>query len=214
MIFVNDLNGIEEQEKLEDDKHVIILLFVKPSDRLSDEYIKKFNYWNSRSSKYCNIYLVGYGSDFSEKYNDIQIVDGVEGKKFQYSDTCFVNVCYDLSKKLKNWHYSGEPEMIVLQNNTSNSRRMLDFSNYVYIDIEAGLRKEYIDSISRFMECLLRACKSEVEAKDAVKKARFFRIIPRTIIETTLLECEKVPNTIKKIIGDVAFYKSSHSKIA
>ena len=74
-----------------------------------------------------------------------------------------IEVRNNLEKRLKNWRYSGTPELIVLQNKPS-AKNPLDFSSYNYIDIDYGLEHQYIDSISRFMERLIRACESEVIA--------------------------------------------------
>ena len=60
MYPINNILGIEEQERQIDGSHAVILLFVKPSDPNADEIISNINYLHHRSKGYCSIYLVGY----------------------------------------------------------------------------------------------------------------------------------------------------------
>ncbi len=142
MYPINDLQGIRNQEAQLEGNHVVILMLVKPSDTGADEYIKKFNYLHYRSKQYCSIYLLGYSQDFYGKYKDITTVKGIGNQEWQYSDECFSEVCDELQSRLSNWQYSGEPEMIILQNSSASaSNRYLNFTNYNYIDINYGIKK-------------------------------------------------------------------------
>ncbi|MBR1762778.1 MAG: hypothetical protein IJ731_05365 [Eubacterium sp.] len=216
MYPINNIEGIEKQEAQFENKHVVILLFVKPSDIGADEYINKINYLHYRSKEYCSIYLVGYSQCFnSDEYKDVQKVRGVDNEEWEYSDKCFSEVCYKLKERLKHWNYSGEPEMIILQNNTSVKRgSSLDFSNYNYIDVNYGIRKQYIDSFSRFMENLIDACQKEVTSYKAIHLANRRKMKPRNVIEFALEECPKLPIPIKKVLKDSLFYKSCRDKAA
>lgn len=215
MYPINNIAGIEKQEKLLEGNHVIVLLLVKPSDSGAEEYIKKINYLHYRSKKYCSIYWLGYSPNFGCNYSDVTEIPGTDNQKWQYSDKCFTKACDELRERLSNWRYSGEPEIIVLQNNSaSDSRKYLNFSNYNYIDINYGIKKEYIDSFPRFMERLIDACKTEVSAIDAVALANRKRISPRKVLELAIEECPRLPKPIKKIFNDRMFYKSYKSKAA
>lgn len=215
MYPINNLQGICEQESQLKKNHVIIFLLVKPSDSGADEYIKKFNYLHYRSKEYCSIYLLGYALDFCGKYSDVLNVRGVDNQEWQYSDQCFSDACDELQGRLSNWRYSGEPEMIVLQNGSiSDPNKCLNFSNYNYIDINYGIEKQYIDSFSRFMERLIEACKKEVTAVKAIASAERKRIRPRKVIEAAIETCPHLPQPIKKILNDKMFYKSYKSKAA
>ena len=209
MYPVNNIEGIQEQESHLEGSHAIILLFVKPSDDNADSIIKKFNYLHYRSKQYCSIYLVGYSLCFPEKYTDAQRINGVDHSTWYYSDCCFIEVCDQLEKRLKHWVYSGEPEMIILQNSTSMSNgRLLDFSFYNYIDINYGIQKGYIDSFPRFMERMINACRYETEAQAVINIANRKRLNSRRIIESALEADTKIPAPIKEIIGDKLFFKS------
>ena len=209
MYPVNNIGGIKEQESQLDGSHAIILLFVKPSDDNADSIIKKFNYLHYRSKQYCSIYLVGYSQYFCEKYTDAQKVTGIDNTTWYYSDQCFIEVCEQLKKRLKHWMYSGEPEMIVLQNSSSLAGgKLLDFRFYNYIDINYGIQKGYIDSFPRFMERIINACRSETDARTVINLATRKRLNSRKIIEIALEADTKLPAPIKKIISDKAFFKS------
>lgn len=214
MYPVNDIGGIYDQEAKLEGSHVIIFLLVKPSDSSADDYIKKFNYLHYRSKQYCSIYLLGYSQDFVGKYHDKMYVQGVDNQEWQYSDQCFSNTCDELQSRLSNWRYSGEPEMIILQNSSaSEPKSCLNFSNYIYIDINYGIEKQYIDSFPRFMERLIEACKKEVIALKAITVANRKRISPRKVMEFAIEKCPRLPKPIKKILNDKLFYKSSRNKV-
>lgn len=171
MYPVNNISGIQEQESRLEGSHAIILLFVKPSDDNADSIIKKFNYLHYRSKQYCSIYLVGYSQYFYEKYTDAQQVGGIDNTTWYYSDQCFIEVCEQLEKRLKHWTYSGEPEMIILQNSSSLvDGKLLDFRFYNYIDTNYGIQKGYIDSFPRFMERMINACRYPIILSNAFMK--------------------------------------------
>ena len=136
MYPINNINGIKEREDKLEGSHAIILLFVKPSDDNADAIIKRFNYLHYRSKEFCSIYLIGYSQGFSERYSDTEQVIGVDHITWEYSDQCFIEVCNQLERRLKNWSYCGEPEMIILQNSSSMPNgSSMDFRAYNYIDI-------------------------------------------------------------------------------
>lgn len=209
MYPVNNIDGIVDQERQSEGSHAIILLFVKPSDDNADSIIKKFNYLHYKSKQYCSIYLIGYSQYFYEKYMDAQDVMGINQTTWQYSDQCFIEVCEQLEKRLKNWTYSGEPEMIILQNSsTLSGGSIMDFRNYNYIDINYGISKGYIDSFPRFMERIINAYRSETEARAVVNQANRKRLSGRRIIEKAIEADTKLPSPIKDIINDKWFFKS------
>ena len=209
MYPINNITGIQEQESHLEGSHAIILLFVKPSDDNADSIIKKFNYLHYRSKQYCSIYLVGYSQYSYEKYTDAQEVLGVDNTTWYYSDQCFIEVCEQLGKRLKHWNYSGEPEMIVLQNSSSFAKgTLLDFRFYNYIDINYGIQKGYIDSFPRFMERIINACRNEVDAQAVVNSANRKRLNSRKLIELALETDTRLPAPIRTIIADKAFFKS------
>lgn len=210
---IHSLEEIERIEKTIEEQHVIILLLLQPSDSTAGEYIRRFNYWKYLSGKYCSIYLMGYSKDFREKYSDVVCISQSDGKNIQYSDQCFINVCEQLSERLKNWNYSGEPELFVLQKNPNpDAKNPLDFSNYNYIDMNYGIEKGYIDSIPRFIQRLIISSKKEVEAGKAIARSEILRITPRKVLESAISDCPKIPNSVKEIMKDALFFKTSRTK--
>ena len=209
MYPVNNIDGIKMQEEELEGSHAIILLFVKPSDDNADSIIKKFNYLHYKSKEYCSIYLIGYSQYFYEKYTDAQDIPGTDNTMWQYSDQCFIEVCEQLERRLKHWTYSGEPELIILQNSSSyENGATLDFRNYHYIDINYGIEKGYIDSFPRFMERIIKACRSETDARSVVSLANRKRLNGRTIIEKAIESNSRIPAPVKDIIRDVNFFKT------
>lgn len=213
MFPINNFRGIEIQESDIKDKHVVIFLLVKPSDAGANYIIDKFNYLHHLAGKYCSIYPIGYSKDFFDYYKDVQPVKGVNNEKWLYSDQCFIEFCADLSQRLKGWDYCGEPEIIVLQNKLiDDCTAALDFRNYNYIDINYGIQKGYIDSFERFMQRLLTACQKEVEGYKAIGEANKKRLKPRNVLEMAIEMMPKLPKTVKLILKDKLFYKSSKTK--
>lgn len=88
----------------------------------------------------------------------------------------------------------------------------LDFRNYNYIDINYGIQKGYIDSFERFMQRLLTACQKEVEGYKAIGEANKKRLKPRNVLEMAIEMMPKLPKTVKLILKDKLFYKSSKTK--
>lgn len=55
MFPINNLKGIEDQENNCQEKHVIVFLFLKPSDEKASQYLQNLNYLHHRSGKYYSI---------------------------------------------------------------------------------------------------------------------------------------------------------------
>lgn len=212
MFPIYDLEGINDIESEMEGSHVILLLFVKPSDKNADDILRLLNYWNRKSERYCSIYLIGYSQNFMKKYMDVRQIESINGEIWEYSDKCFIDVCNQLRKRLKNWNYSGEPELIILQSMCKQSSNKLDFRGYSYIDINYGIKKGYIDSFPRFMERLLNACMVEVDSRDAVARANRSRIKCKNVIEEAINSAPKLPKGIKTILKDKLFYKTFKNK--
>lgn len=204
MYTVNTYEQIEQKERELNENHIIVLLFARPTVIGADDIIKEFNYIHYNSSRFCSIYAVGYTNndslpEFSYK------VSGVNGEEWYFSDKAFIDFKNKLEDRL-NWTYSGENEIIVLQSNI-NGRQILNFENYVAININEGLRKEYICSYSMFMESLIRHSKSEVTASKAIKKVYRFR--KRHIIEMAIEDNHNIPEPVKKILKNKIFFRTS-----
>lgn len=210
MFAVNTYEEIERKQREIPERQIIILLFVRPTAPEAKEIIKEFNYIHYNSERYCSIYAVGYTNDFKKETDENYTPAGcIGGTEWYFSNLEFVKFKNNLEERIR-WRYSGEVEMIILQSNPGG-HQILNFQNYVAIDINYGIRCGYIDSFSRFMESLIRSSKSEITAKSAIRKANRYSL--RTIISDTIDSCKKVPRPLKSILQDRLFYTGAiHNK--
>jgi len=210
MFAVNTYGEIEKNEKNLNDRHIIVLLFVRPSLAGAEKVIAEFNYLHHNSREYCSIYAVGYSNDVHEKsYNDYQTIKGVNGENWYYSDRAFVDFKDKLESRLK-WKYSGDIELIILQSNPEGSK-ILNFENYLAVDVNYGIKNAYIESFPRFMESLIRISKKEIEVTKAAWDIQKSKYSIRDIVAESIDACKKVPQPVKKIIKDRLFYRTSKS---
>lgn len=208
MYAVNTYEEIVAQEKALNERHIVVFLFVRPSLPGSGDVIAEFDYLHVNSRRYCSIYAVGYSKSRGQCENP-QEVAGVKGDKWYYSNAAFV----DFKEKLKNrikWKYGGEIELLILQSNP-DFRDFLDFRNYLAVDVNEGIKKEYIDSFPKFMEALIDSSRSEVRAADALRQVQRGKYDIRKIMETAIGEIKAVPTPVKKIVKDRLFFRTSRS---
>lgn len=214
MFAINTYEEIERRQRENGDKQIVILLFVRPSVPGAKEIIEEFDYIHHNSAQYCSIYAVGYSNDFS-KANDRSYKRAayIGGSEWYFSNAEFVKFKNNLEHRIQ-WNYSGENEVLILQSNPEGPQ-VLNFQNYVVIDINRGIRNGYIDSFQRFMEALIRSSKSEVTAKKAVIRTRKTRYSIKDIVSNTIDGCKKIPTPVKIILKDKLFFctsfHSSHS---
>ena len=198
MFAVTNFEGIKKAEIEIQEKHIVILLLVKPSDKNAIDIISQFNYMHYESKKYCSIYAVGYTpTGFPDNYRDVKEITSVDNETWYYSDKCFIEFKDYLESRFK-WRYSGEPEVIILQSDP-DSKGYLTFHNYVTIDINYGIKKEYIESFPRLMNGLINSSKTEVVAKAAFHKTQVKeRFNIRNIVEVAVAYSAKTPTPVKK----------------
>lgn len=207
MFAASTYEEIERMEKQIENPEIVVFLFVRSTET---EILKEFEYIHYNSAKYCSIYAIGYTDDFT-KANDptYKRVNEAMSGDWYFSNKAFVDFKNKLEDRI-NWRYSGETEILVLQNNPGK-RNVLNFQNYVAIDVRKGIREGYLDSFQNFMESLIRSAKSEVTTKDAMKKVRLSRISVKDILSSAVDNCKKVPTPVKTIIKDQIFYRSALS---
>ena len=218
MYAINTYEEIESQERELNEKHVIILLFARPSLAGAQEVIDEFNYLHENAGRYCSLYAVGYGSGEAQRYGlaedyqgDLRPVPGVEGQTWQYSDRAFVDFKNKLEDRLKNWCYSGNVELMILQSNPQG-RQILNFEQYLAVDLHYGLKHGYIESFPAFMEALIRNARSEVTASGAIRSFKGQHIKVNKIMQASIDECSKLPKSIKNILKDQLFYRTSKKR--
>lgn len=214
MKAISNLKGIEDEERVVGlGRHVILLLLVKPSDELSAELFKQFNYYHFAAQKFCTIYAPGYSTaKLPNEYMSRPAVT-VDGKDWYYSDRCFAEFLEQLEERLK-WQYCGELEILILQSsdNADKSQSSLNFRNYVSLDVMRGLRERYFDSPQRLMQELINASKTEVDAKRLIEKGR--RLSVAEIVKTAIECASPLPDPIKQLLKDRLFYRTANRKTA
>lgn len=210
MFAASTYDEIIEYERLIENQEIVVLLFVRPTNQDAIDIIREFEYIHYNSSKYCSIYAVGYSNDFQKRSDThYRKICEILNSDWYFSNKAFVEFKDNLEKRIK-WKYSGETEILVLQNNPGKYDP-LNFINYVAIDVNKGLKEGYIDSFQRFMESLVRSAKNSVTAKEAMLEIRKSRVSVKEIILGAIDDSKKIPNPAKKIIKDRLFYRCANS---
>ena len=205
MFAASTYEEIENIERQVENNEIVVFLFARPTD---SEILKEFEYIHYNSEKYCSIYAIGYTDDFAKaKLQSYKKVNASMEKEWFFSAKVFNDFKEKLQNRIK-WEYSGETELLILQNNPG-ALNVLNFQNYVAIDVNKGLREGYIDSFQMFMESLIRSAKGKVTASEAIKDVRHDRISVKGILSIAIDECKKIPSPIKNIINDRLFYRSA-----
>lgn len=189
MFAASTYEEIEQIEKQVENLELVVLLFVKPTNSDALDIVREFEYIHLNSGKYGSIYAIGYSDDVG-KVNDpsYRKVDATFNTDWYFSMSAFTEFKQKLEGRIK-WEYSGETEILVLQNNPGG-RSSLNFSNYAAIDVNKGIREGYIDSFQRFMESLIRISKSKVTATDAMNNLLRSRVGVKDIISDAIGECK------------------------
>ena len=210
MFAASTYDDIIEYERLIENQEIVVLLFVRPTNQDAIDIIREFEYIHYNSSKYCSIYAVGYSNDFQKRSDThYKKICEILNSDWYFSSKAFVEFKDNLEKRIK-WKYSGETEILVLQNNPGKYDP-LNFINYVAIDVNKGLKEGYIDSFQRFMESLVRSAKNSVTAKEAMLEIRKSRVSVKEIILGAIDDSKKIPNPAKKIIKDRLFYRCANN---
>lgn len=209
MFAASTYEEIERIERQVENMEIVVFLFARPTE---EKILKEFEYIHYNSSRYCSIYAIGYTDDFTKAEDrTYRKVDAMMQQDWYFSMKAFT----EFKEKLQNrihWDYSGETEILILQNNPGK-RNILNFQNYVAIDVNKGIREGYIDSFQSFMESLIRSSKRRVTAKEAIRDVRNARISIKDIIAGAIDDCKKVPTPIKEIAKDRLFYRCANTML-
>ena len=210
MFAASTYEEVVDYERRIENKEIVVFLFVKPTTQDAIDIIQEFEYIHYNSAKYCSIYAIGY-SDNPEKKTDkyYRRVTEIVDSNWYFSNKAFVDFKNNLERRIK-WEYSGETEVLILQNNPG-SRDPLNFSNYVAIDVNKGLREGYIDSFQRFMESLIRSSRSKVTAKESAADLCKSRISIKDTIAEAIDNSKKIPESAKQIVKDRLFYRCANT---
>lgn len=209
MFAASTYEEIEKIERQVENMEIVVFLFARPSE---EQILKEFEYIHYNSAKYCSVYAIGYTDDFT-KANDptYRKVDAMMQRDWYFSTKAFTVFKEKLQDRIR-WNYSGETEVLVLQNNPGQ-KNVLNFQNYVAINVNKGIREEYIDSFQSFMESLIRSSKRRVTAKEAIRDVRNSRISVKDILAGAIDDCKKVPTPIKEIAKDRLFYRCANTML-
>ena len=203
MFAASTYEEIERIEREIENLEIVVFLFARPSE---ETILKEFEYIHYNSAKYCSVYAIGYTDDFFKaKDHTYKKVDVSMQNDWYFSTKAFTDFKEKLQDRI-HWRYSGGAEVLVLQNNPGK-KDILNFHNYVAIDVNKGIREGYIDSFQSFMESLVRSAKSKVTAKDAIRDVRNSRISVKGILADAIDDCKKIPTPIKDIAKDRLFYR-------
>ena len=207
MFAASTYEEIEKIERQVENMEIVVFLFARPSE---EQILKEFEYIHYNSAKYCSVYAIGYTDDFT-KANDptYRKVDAMMQRDWYFSTKAFTVFKEKLQDRIR-WNYSGETEVLVLQNNPGQ-KNVLNFQNYVAINVNKGIREEYIDSFQSFMESLIRSSKRRVTAKEAIRDVRNSRISVKDILAGAIDDCKKVPTPVKEIAKDRLFYRCANT---
>ena len=207
MFAASTYEEIEQLEKQIENYEIVVFLFARPTEA---DILKEFEYIHYNSAKYCSIYAIGYtdhlGKAKDPTYRKVNV--GFENDWY-YSNKAFVEFKDKLQDRIQ-WKYSGGTEILVLQNNPGN-QNVLNFRNYVAIDVNKGIKEGYIDSFQSFMESLIRSSKRSVTAKEAMNDICNSRLSVKSVLVDAIDDSKKVPTSVKKIVKDRLFYRTTIS---
>ncbi len=212
MFAVNTYEEIEKREKELNKKHIVILMFVRPSLPNANDIINEFEYIHYNSCEYCSIYAVGYTNDYvlANKDNTYNKITSVDSSQWYFSNKAFVEFKNNLEYRLK-WKYSGNAEIMILQSNPAG-KNILNFQNYISLDVNTGLIKGYIDTFNKLMESLIRTSKKHTQVLSVSWELSKERIKLKDILIETIDDCKKVSTSTKKILKDNLFYMPKFNK--
>lgn len=207
MFAASTYEEIIEHERQIENSEIVVFLFVRPTNQHAIDIIREFEYIHYNSAKYCSIYAIGYTENPEKKF-DVSYAK-IENIDWYFSTEAFVIFKDKLERRI-NWRYSGESEVLILQNIPGRDDP-LNFKNYVAIDINKGLREGYIDSFQAFMESLIRSAKNRVTAKEVISDIRKNRLSIKDTIAEAIGDCKKVPTPVKDILKDRLFYRCANN---
>ena len=148
MFAASTYEEIERIESQVENMEIVVFLFARPTE---EKILKEFEYIHYNSAKYCSIYAIGYTDDFAKAEDQTyRKVDAMMQRDWYFSTKAFTEFKEKLQDRIR-WNYSGETEVLVLQNNPGQ-KNVLNFQNYVAINVNKGIREEYIDSFQSFID--------------------------------------------------------------
>lgn len=206
MFAVSTYEEIEKAEREVENNEIVVFLFVRATET---KILNEFEYLHYNSGEYCSIYAIGYTNDFQKETDrSYRKVPVNINSDWYFSVKAFVQFKEKLQKRIK-WEYSGETEILVLQNNPGKPNA-LNFQNYVSINIDNGIREKIIDSFQSFMEALIRSSKTHVSASAAIEGVCKEKNNIKSILDDAIDDSKKIPTPVKKIIKNKLFYRSAN----
>ena len=146
----------------------------------------------------------------ANKDNTYNKITSVDSSQWYFSNKAFVEFKNNLEYRLK-WKYSGNAEIMILQSNPAG-KNILNFQNYISLDVNTGLKKGYIDTFNKLMESLIRTSKKHTQVLSVSWELSKERIKLKDILIETIDDCKKVSTSTKKILKDNLFYMPKFNK--
>jgi hypothetical protein len=206
MFAVSTYKEIEQIEKEKCSKHLIAVLFVRPNSRDAEEIIKDFEYLHYRTGEAFSIYAAGYTNHFDCAYKaNYRKVTTCTGSDWYYGAKDFSDFVRQLTKRIKNWTYGGNIEILLFQGHESDNSGF-DFRNYISLDITYGINNGYIFSFSSFLESMINHVEDAIVGT-AMLLTPTGKIKVREVIEASLKDCNDTLIPIKDVMRNRHFYK-------
>jgi hypothetical protein len=161
-------NNVSEWLKGSRNARMLGILFTRPECSLAkDDIIPSLEYYNISSDKYINIYLPGYSERKQEGYR--KVPNTTESDKWFFSDDAF-NKMRDEIEQNTIWEYSGQSDLILMNAtyNYENDKYDLNFTQVMYLKLDAEIKKENIESVAGIIEGLRRFVKKDI-SPDPIK---------------------------------------------
>ena len=140
MFAASTYEEIEHIEKQVENMEIVVFLFARPAE---EHILKEFEYIHYNSARYCSIYAIGYTDDLSKATDQTyRKVDAMMQQSWYFSTKAFTEFKEKLQTRIR-WNYSGETEILVLQNNPGK-KNVLNFRNYVSINVIKASEKDIL----------------------------------------------------------------------
>ena len=168
MIEAPNLTNVTQHRNGTPDGLKAILLAPKFNKKSFDDVIQRIEYLNNRTGKTLHFYCAGYGAyqpDIAdtEKLNT-NFTYNPNGIPWTFSQKQFADFVDDLEKE-SNWTYSGNTEIIILENQEN-------FKNCIVLKIDEMIKDNIIGSVNEIIEALIQYSRKN----DSIQKISLMEI--------------------------------------
>lgn len=159
--YENMINDLSERYKGINKTFAILL--VRPNRSVaSEDILNDIQYFHHRSSNKLDIYMPGYGAYWGEEVPDSIDVCKVGDTKWSFSHGRFIEFIEKMENVSK-WKYYGGTELILLD----FQEQHISYKSVVRVKLDFALRDGAIDSVSEFIEKVIRIFIGNINAFSA-----------------------------------------------